>query len=144
MLNNRGLGAMKLTPSSSLARSPAVPVVDHDDLQWSNQLDDADEQVAWVDAMAWQLTSSEKGLRREQYKTVLQSLFEHTTHQLAFRRSKEHGGNIIGTLVEGGPMLRTDTNHAEFWEFSWDGRVADTCGSTRSNWVASHSVAQCR
>ena len=68
----------------------------------------AAEQVAWVDALAWQvqrriveanmqaskatptvLTSCEKGLRREQYKTVLQSLFEHTTHQLAFRRSRQ-------------------------------------------------------
>ena len=66
----------------------------------------AAEQIAWVDALAWQvqrriieanmqaskanptvLTLREKGLRRVQYKTVLQALFEHTTHQLAFRRS---------------------------------------------------------
>ena len=31
----------------------------------------------------------EKGLRRAQYKTVLQSLFEQSTHQLAFRRSRQ-------------------------------------------------------
>ena len=60
-----------------------------------------------VDALAWQvqrriveanlqaykanptvLTSCEKGLRRAQDKTVLQSLFEQTTHQLVFRRSR--------------------------------------------------------
>ena len=35
------------------------------------------------------LTSCEKGLRREPYKTVLQSLFEHTTHQVARRRSRQ-------------------------------------------------------
>ena len=65
----------------------------------------AAEQVAWVDALAWQvqrriveanlqaakanptvLTLREKGLRRVQYKTVLQALFEQTTHQLAFRQ----------------------------------------------------------
>ena len=68
----------------------------------------AAEQIAWVDAMAWQvqrriieanlqaskanptvLTLREKGLRRVQYKTVLQALFEQTTHQLAFRRSRQ-------------------------------------------------------
>ena len=68
----------------------------------------AAEQVAWVDAMAWQvqrriiqanlqasrstptvLISREKGLRRAQYKTVLQSLFGQSTHQLAFRRSRQ-------------------------------------------------------
>ena len=68
----------------------------------------AAEQIAWVDALAWQvqrtiveanlqaskanptvLTLREKGLRRVQYKTVLQALFEHTTHQLAFRRSRQ-------------------------------------------------------
>ena len=68
----------------------------------------AAEQVAWVDALAWQvqrriveanlqaakanptvLTLREKGLRRVQYKTVLQALFERTTHQLAFRRSRQ-------------------------------------------------------
>ena len=67
----------------------------------------AAEQVAWVDALAWQvqrriveanlhaskanptvLFGCEQGLRRAQYKTVLQSLFEHTAHQLAFRRSR--------------------------------------------------------
>ena len=131
----------------------------------------AAEQVAWVDAMAWQvqrrileantqasqapptmLTCSEKGVRREQYKTVLQSLFERTTHQLACRRSrqrwwecqvckKEHGRNIIGTLVDGGPMLRTDTNHAEFWESSWDERVADTAGAhVPIGWTPAHSL----
>ena len=66
------------------------------------------EQIAWVDAMGWQvqrriieanlqaskanptvLTLREKGLRRVQYKTVLQALFEQTTHQLAFRRSRQ-------------------------------------------------------
>ena len=66
------------------------------------------KQVSWVDALAWQvqrriieanlqaskanptvLTLPEKGLRRVQYKTVLQALFEHTTHQLAFRRSRQ-------------------------------------------------------
>ena len=71
----------------------------------------AAEQVAWVDAMAWQvqrriiepnlqaskanptvLTLREKGLRRVQYKTVLQALFERTTHQLAFRRSRQRWG----------------------------------------------------
>ena len=43
----RELGAKKLThtPSSSPARSPAVSVVDHDDLQWANQRDDADVVV---------------------------------------------------------------------------------------------------
>ena len=65
----------------------------------------AAEHVAWVDAPAWQvqrriiksnlqaskttptvLISREKGLRRAQRKTVLQSLFEQSTHQLAFRR----------------------------------------------------------
>ena len=70
----------------------------------------AAEQIAWVDAMAWQvqrriieanlqaskakptvLTLREKGLRRVQYKTVLQALSEHTTHQLAFRRSRQRG-----------------------------------------------------
>ena len=64
----------------------------------------AAEQVAWVDALASQvqrriieanlqaskanptvLTLREKVLRRVQYKTVLQALFERTTHQLAFR-----------------------------------------------------------
>ena len=35
------------------------------------------------------LISREKGLRRAQYKTVLQSLFEQSTHQLAFRRSRQ-------------------------------------------------------
>ena len=68
----------------------------------------AAEQIAWVDAMAWQvqrriieanlqaskanptvLTLREKGLRRVQYKTVLQALFQQTTHQLAFRRSRQ-------------------------------------------------------
>ena len=69
----------------------------------------AAQQVAWVDAMAWQIqgriveanvqaskahprtivTSGEKGLRREQYKTVLQSLFEQSTHHLAFRRWRQ-------------------------------------------------------
>ena len=64
----------------------------------------AAEQVAWVDALAWQvqrrnlqaskttpivLTSCEKGLRRAQCKTVLHSLVEQTTHQLAFRRSRQ-------------------------------------------------------
>ena len=68
----------------------------------------AAEQIAWVDAMAWQvqrriieanmqaskanptvLTLREKGLRRVQYKTVLQALFEQTTHQLAFPRSRQ-------------------------------------------------------
>ena len=41
----RELGAMKLTPSSSPARSPAVSVVDHDDPQWANQRDDADADM---------------------------------------------------------------------------------------------------
>ena len=69
----------------------------------------AAEQVAWVDALAWQvrrwiveanlqaskatptvLTSCEKGLRRgAQCKTVLQTFCEQTTHQLAFRRSRQ-------------------------------------------------------
>ena len=38
------------------------------------------------------MTSREKGLRREQHKTVLQSLFEHTAHQLACRRSRQRWG----------------------------------------------------
>ena len=67
----------------------------------------AAEQVAWVDVLAWQIveanlqvskatpivvTSCESGLRRTQYKTVLQFLFfffEQITHQLAFRRSRQ-------------------------------------------------------
>ena len=35
------------------------------------------------------LISREKGLRKAQYKTVLQSLFEQSTHRLAFRRSRQ-------------------------------------------------------
>ena len=68
----------------------------------------AAEQVAWVDALAWQVqrriveanlqaskatptvfTCCEKSLGRAQYKTVLQSLFEQTTQQLAFWRSRQ-------------------------------------------------------
>ena len=63
----------------------------------------AAEQVLWVDALAWQVQRRiieanlqahcfdwlRKGLRRAQYKTVLQSLFEQTAHQLAFRRSRQ-------------------------------------------------------
>ena len=68
----------------------------------------AAEQVAWVDALAWHvqrriiesnlqaskanptiLILREKGLRKVQYKTVLQALFEQTTHQLAFWQSRQ-------------------------------------------------------
>ena len=69
----------------------------------------AAEQVAWVDALAWQvqrriieanlqasrttptffLIFRERGLRTAQYKIVLQPLFEQSTHQLAFRRSRQ-------------------------------------------------------
>ena len=41
----RELGAKKLTPSSSLARSPAVSVVDHDDLKWANECDGVDADM---------------------------------------------------------------------------------------------------
>ena len=68
----------------------------------------AAEQVAWVDALAWQVQARiieanlqpskanptvlilrEKGLGRVQFKTVLQALSEQTIHQLAFRRSRQ-------------------------------------------------------
>ena len=39
------LGAKKLTPSSSPARSPAVSVEDNDDLQWGNQCDNVDADM---------------------------------------------------------------------------------------------------
>ena len=60
----------------------------------------AAEQIAWVDAMAWQVQrriieanlqaskanptvlTLREGLRRVQCKTVLQALFEDTTHQI--------------------------------------------------------------
>ena len=70
----------------------------------------AAEQVAWVDALAWQVRrwiveanlqaskatptvltwlSKESQEEGAQCKTVLQTLFEQTTHQLAFRRSRQ-------------------------------------------------------
>ena len=41
----RDFVAMKLTPSSSPARSPAVSVVGHDDPQWANQCEDVDADM---------------------------------------------------------------------------------------------------
>ena len=50
--------------------------------------------------------SREKGLRRAQCKTVLQSFSEQSAHQLAFQRSRqrsglqaEHGRNVVSTLA---------------------------------------------
>ena len=117
----------------------------------------AAEQVAWVDALAWQvqrriveanlqaskanptvLTLREKGLRRVQYKTVLQALFQRTTHQLAFRRSRQRwecqtckqimGRNVACALVKGRPMFRRDPDHAEYWEFAGYGCAAGAGG----------------
>ena len=69
--------------------------------------------MAWVDALAWQvqrwiveanlqaskatplvLTSCEKGLRRAQYKTVLQSFFEEKLHASWHFGVRGNGGNV--------------------------------------------------
>ena len=32
-------------------------------------------------------------------------------------------------------MFRRNPNHAEYWELSWAGSAAGSCGSIHSNWV---------
>ena len=91
------------------------------------------------------MISREKGLRRVQYKTVLQSLFEPSTNQLAFRRARhrwecpnlqaEHGRNVVSTLAKGMPRCRRNPDHAEYWEFSWAWSETGLCGGKHSNWV---------
>ena len=56
----------------------------------------------------------------------------------------EHGRNVFGALVEGGPMLSTDPSHAKLWELSWDGSDAGSSGSMCSSWVENRSpLAPC-
>ena len=36
-------------------------------------------------------------------------------------------------------MFRRDPNHAEYWNCSWDGGAAASCGDIHSNWVENRS-----
>ena len=87
----------------------------------------------------------EQGLRRLQSKTVLQALFEQTTHQLAFRRSRQRwecqickhrmGETSLVRWLRAGPCSGEDPNHAEYWKLTWYGGAAGSCGDIHSNWV---------
>ena len=122
----------------------------------------AAEQVSWLDALAWQvqrriieanlqaskttptvLISRDKGLRRAQYKTVLQSLFEQSTDQLAFRRSRQRcecqvckqsmGETSLVRWLRAGPCAGEIQTMQEYWEFSWAGSAPGSCGGKHSN-----------
>ena len=124
----------------------------------------AAEQVAWVDAVAWQvqrriveanmqaskatptgLASCERGLRRAQYKTVLQSLFEKTTHQVAFRRSRHRwdchvcrqgmGETSLVRWLRAGPCVGGIQTYAEFWKLHLVGSETGSCESIYSHWL---------
>ena len=125
----------------------------------------AAEQVALVDALSWQvqrwiveanlqaskatptvLTSCEKGLRRAQYKTVLQSFSNklHTSWHFGVRGKggnlqAGHGLNVVSALAEGRPVCRRHPDHAECWEFLWAG--SEAC-SNRTSFAFSGPISR--
>ena len=75
---------MKLTPSSSPARSPVVSVVDHDDLQQANQCDDKDVDMEQDAGLEGGLTPPGEPFRLPlpKFKTLFWSTRMRTPNQL--------------------------------------------------------------
>ena len=112
----------------------------------------AAEQVSWVDALAWQvqrriveadlqaskttpavLVSREKGLRREQYKTVLQLLFEQRWECQDCKQSM--GETSLVSWLRAGPCVGEIQTMQSIVKFSRTGSATGSCGSIHSNWV---------